>query len=44
MLKETSADVKKHVVFSIGFSSNFHEKSMETRKKRVKTGLVHTNR
>ena len=44
MLKKASADVKKCIVFFIGFSSTFHEKSTENRAKSVSTGFVHKNR
>ena len=44
MLKKTSDDVKKHIVFFIDFSSIFREKSTENRAKSVKTSLMHTNR
>ena len=44
MLKKTSGDVKKHIIFFIDFSSIFREKSTENRAKSVKTSLMHKNR
>ena len=44
MLKKTSDDAKKHVVFFIDFSSIFREKSMKIRAKSVETSFVHKNR
>ena len=44
MLKKTSGDVKKHIIFSIDFSSIFRENSTENRAKSVKTSLMHKNR
>ena len=44
MLKKTSDDAKKRVVFFIDFSSIFREKSTENHAKSVKTGFVHKNR
>ena len=44
MLKKTSDDVKKHIIFFIDFSSGFREKSTENRAKSVKTSLMHKNR
>ena len=43
MLKKTSDDVEKHVVFFIGFSSILREKSMENRAKSMKNAIVHKN-
>ena len=43
MLKKTSDDVKKRIVFFIVFSSIFLEKTLENHAKRVKTILVHKN-
>ena len=36
--------VKKHIVFFIGFSSNFREKSTPNRRKTTNNGFVHKNR
>ena len=44
MLKKTSDDVKKHIIFFIDVSSIFREKSTENRAKIVKTSLMHKNR
>ena len=44
MLKKTSDDVKKRVVFFIDFSSILREKSMENRAKSMKNAIVHNNR
>ena len=44
MLKKTSDDAKKRIVFFIDFSSIFREKSTENRAKSVKTSLMHKNR
>ena len=44
MLKKTSDDVKKRIVFSIDFSSIFREKSTENHAKSVETSFVHKNR
>ena len=44
MLKKTSDDAKKLIVFFIDFSSIFREKSTKNRAKSVKTSLMHTNR
>ena len=44
MLKKTSDDAKKRIVFFIEFSSNFREKSPENRAKSVETSFVHKNR
>ena len=44
MLKKTSDDVKKRVVFFIDFSSILREKSMENRAKSMKNAIVHKNR
>ena len=44
MLKKTSDDAKKHIVFFIDFSSNFREKSTENRAKSVNTSFVHKSR
>ena len=44
MLKKTSGDVKKRIVFFIDFSSIFREKSTENHAKRVETSFVHKNR
>ena len=44
MLKKTSDDVKKRVVFFIDFSSIFREKSTENHAKSVETSFVHKNR
>ena len=44
MLKKTSDDAKKRIVFFIDFSSIFREKSTENLAKSVKTSLMHTNR
>ena len=43
MLKKTSDDAKKRIVFFIDFSSIFREKSTENRAKSVKTSIVHKN-
>ena len=44
MLKKTSDDVKKRIVFFIDFSSKFREKSTENHAKSVETSFVHKNR
>ena len=44
MLKKTSDDVKKRVVFFIDFSSILREKSMENRAKSMTNAIVHKNR
>ena len=44
MLKKTSDDVKKRIVFFIDFSSIFREKSTENRAKSAETSFVHKNR
>ena len=44
MLKKTSDDAKKRIVFFIDFSSNFREKSTENHAKSVETSFVHKNR
>ena len=44
MLKKTSGDVKKHIIFFIDFSSIFREKSTENHAKSVETNFVHKNR
>ena len=44
MLKKTSDDAKKRIVFFIDFSSIFREKSTENRAKSVETSFVHKNR
>ena len=44
MLKKTSDDAKKHIVFFIDFSSIFREKSTKNRAKSVETSFVHKNR
>ena len=44
MLKKTSDDAKKRIVFFIDFSSNFREKSTENPSKSVETSFVHKNR
>ena len=44
MLKKTSDDVKKRIVFFIDFSSIFREKSTENHAKSVETSFVHKNR
>ena len=44
MLKKTSGDVKKRIVFFIVFSSIFREKSTENHAKSVETSFVHKNR
>ena len=44
MLKKTSDDAKKHIVFFIDFSSIFREKSTENRAKSAETSFVHKNR
>ena len=44
MLKKTSDDAKKHIVFFIDFSSIFREKSTENHAKSVETSFVHKNR
>ena len=44
MLKKTSDDVKKRIVFFIVFSSIFREKSTENRAKSAETSFVHKNR
>ena len=43
MLKKTSDDAKKRIVFFTDFSSIFREKSTENRAKSVKTSLMHKN-
>ena len=44
MLKKTSDDAKKHIVFFIDFSLIFREKSTENPAKSVETSFVHKNR
>ena len=44
MLKKTSDDAKKRIVFFIDFSSIFREKSTKNRAKITKNTLVHKNR
>ena len=44
MLKKTSDDAKKHIVFFIDFSSIFREKSTKNHAKSVETSFVHKNR
>ena len=44
MLKKTSDDAKKRIVFFIDFSSIFQEKSTENRAKSVEISFVHKNR
>ena len=44
MLKKTSDDAKKRIVFFIDFSSIFQEKSTENRAKSAETSSVHKNR
>ena len=44
MLKKTSNDAKKHIVFFIDFSSIFREKSTKNHAKSVETSFVHKNR
>ena len=44
MLKKTSDDVKKRIVFFIDFSPIFREKSTENRAKSAETSFVHKNR
>ena len=44
MLKKTSDDVKKRIVFFIVFSSIFREKSAGNRTKSAETSFVHKNR
>ena len=44
MLKKTSDDAKKHIVFFIDFSSIFRDKSTKNRAKSVETSFVHKNR
>ena len=44
MLKKTSDDAKKRIVFSIDFSSIFREKSTGNHAKSAETGFVHKNR
>ena len=44
MLKKTSDDVKKRIVFFIDCSSTFREKPTENRAKSVETSFVHRNR
>ena len=44
MLKKTSDDAKKRIVFFIDFSSIFREKSTENRAKSAETSSVHKNR
>ena len=43
MLKKTSDDVKKRIVFFIDFSSIFREKSTKNHAKSVETSLVYKN-
>ena len=44
MLKKTSDDAKKHIVFLVDFSSIFREKSTENHAKSAETSFVHKNR
>ena len=44
MLKKTSDDAKKRIVFFIVFSSIFREKSTKNHAKSVETSFVHKNR
>ena len=44
MLKQTSDDAKKRIVFFIDFSSIFREKSTKIRAKCLETSFVHKNR
>ena len=44
MLKKTSDDAKKRIVFFIDFSLIFREKSTENHAKSVETSFVHKNR
>ena len=44
MLKKTSDNAKKRIVFFIDFSSIFREKSTKNRAKSVETSFVHKNR
>ena len=44
MLKKTSDDAKKHIVFFIDCSSIFRKKSTENHAKSVETSFVHKNR
>ena len=44
MLKKTSDDAKKRIVFFIDFSSIFREKSTENHAKSAETSFVHKNR
>ena len=44
MLKKTSDDAKKRIVFFIDFSSIFREKSTKIHAKSVETSFVHKNR
>ena len=44
MLKKTSAAVKTCIAFPIDFPSIFRKKSMQSRAKIMKNGLVHRNR
>ena len=44
MLKKTSDDAKKRIVFFIDFSSIFREKSTKNRAKSKETSFVHKNR
>ena len=44
MLKKTSDDVKKRIVFFIDFSSIFREKWTKNHAKSVETSFVHKNR
>ena len=44
MLKKTSGDAKKRIVFFIDFSSIFRDKSTENHAKSVETSFVHKNR
>ena len=44
MLKKTSDDAKKRIVFFIIFSSIFREKSTKNRANSVETSFVHKNR
>ena len=44
MLKKTSDDAKKRIVFFVDFSSIFREKSTENHAKSAETSFVHKNR
>ena len=44
MLKKTSGEAKKRIIFFIDFSSIFREKSTENHAKSVETSFVHKNR